>query len=68
MLVRDIVDGAEICRDFVEGPESLDPLNREALLNVWRHSDMTDHDWRQVEPPIDFFQVDFESLFFIFKD
>ena len=54
--VRDIEANEEIFRDYLEGPESQDAMNRKSLMNIWSSIDMTDVDWRQAEPDSKFFE------------
>ncbi len=49
--LRDVDEGDEILRDYLEGPEATDDSNRAALSNVWRRTDLTHVDWRQAEEP-----------------
>jgi hypothetical protein len=46
-----------VTRDYLEGPESVDPVVRKAMKNIWTFEDVTDIDWRQQEPDRSFFEV-----------
>ncbi len=53
--VKECDNGDEVTRDYLEGPEARDEGMRKALLNIWQNEDLTTVDWKQVEPPVDFF-------------
>ena len=54
---RDCHHEEEITRDYLEGVEAEDDVNREALKNIWTKVDMTHIDWKQVEPEEGYFMV-----------
>ena len=53
--IKDCDANTQVTRDFLEGPEALEALNRKALLNIWKKVDLTEIDWKQEEPESDFF-------------
>ena len=57
LTFRDCSHGDEVTRDYLEGPESVDPLVRKSMKNIWTFEDVTDVDWRQEEPDRAFFEV-----------
>eukprot|EP00095_Tigriopus_kingsejongensis_P012092 snap_masked-scaffold702_size109376-processed-gene-0.1 protein:Tk12092 transcript:snap_masked-scaffold702_size109376-processed-gene-0.1-mRNA-1 annotation:"tubulin--tyrosine ligase-like protein 12" len=54
---QDLASQEEITRDYLEGPESGQPLVRKALMNTWKFEDMKAVAWEQEEPGEDFFAV-----------
>ena len=57
ILSRDCENEEEITRDYLEGIEAQDELNRESLKNIWMNVDMTHLDWKHVEPDAEYFEV-----------
>ena len=53
--IKDLCHQEEVTRDYLEGPEAQDSLTRQALMNIWRDTDLKHLDWRQVEPESEFF-------------
>jgi len=47
----------DVQRDFLEGPDCIDRMYRDAAMNIWNHKDLTFIDWRQSEPEQSFFEV-----------
>ncbi len=54
---RDCNHEDEVIRDYLEGPEAQDPLVRQAMMNIWTFNDVTEVDWKQLEPDQSFFEV-----------
>lgn len=52
--IKDVVEGDQITRDFVEGNEQESEI-RKALLLPWRHNNFTDIDFQQSEPDASYF-------------
>jgi tubulin--tyrosine ligase-like protein 12 len=46
--IKNVENGAEVTRDYLEGPEATNSETRQALLNIWSRVDMTSTDWKQV--------------------
>ena len=53
--VRDCENEEEITRDYLEGIEAKNDLNRQALKNIWTYLDVTHVKWQQVEPDEEYF-------------
>lgn len=59
--IQDLTAQEEITRDYLEGPESGDPLVRKALMNTWQMEDMKAVAWTQDEPGDAFFATSREN-------
>lgn len=54
--IKDVPEGEQIARDFVEGlPATTDPSVRQALLLPWRYTDFGSVDFTQHEPAASYF-------------
>ena len=56
-VFRDCENEEEVTRDYLEGIEAENDVNREALKNIWMTVDMKHIDWKQVEPDEGYFMV-----------